>query len=73
MRVGDDDLMLPQKAFRPVPDTDIGRGRRFRDPDEQSEIETRVVFYTKLVAERGHITRWLPRRGNGSCRERREP
>jgi hypothetical protein len=66
MRFGDEFKSL-HKAYRPTPDIIIiGRGRRFRDPDEQAEVESRVAFYAKLVEKRGRITpRWLPWRGNG--------
>jgi hypothetical protein len=57
---GDDEDLGPlQRARRPVPDVDIGRGRRFRDPDQQAEVEYRVAVYAKQVERRGRITRWL--------------
>ena len=66
MNRDEDEFRLYQKAYRPKPQEAIGRGRRFRDPDEQSEVESRVAFYAKLVEQRGRITpRWLPWRGNG--------
>jgi len=55
----EDGFRLFQKAFRPKPDEAIGRGRRFRDPDEQAEVEYRVGVYAGQVKRRGRITRWL--------------
>ena len=54
-----DEINSLGKAFRPRPDSPIGRGRRFRDPDEQAEVEYRVAVYAKQVERRGRITRWL--------------
>jgi hypothetical protein len=59
MNWDEDELRLYQKAYRPKPQEAIGRGRRFRDPDEQAEIEYRVDLYAKQVERRGRITRWL--------------
>ena len=56
---------LYQKAYRPKPQEAIGRGRRFRDPEEQAEVDRRVEVYAKEVEQQGRITRWLPRRGSG--------
>ena len=65
MSYGDEFKSLHQ-AYRPSACITLsGRGRRFRDPDEQTEVESRVTFYAKLVEKRGRITRWLPWRGNG--------
>ena len=66
MRFGDEFKSL-HKAYRPSSCITLsGRGRRFRDPDEQAEVESRVTFYAKLVEKRGRITpRWLPWRGDG--------
>ena len=66
MRFGDEFKSM-HTAIRPSTCITLsGRGRRFRDPGEQSEVESRVAFYAKLVEQRGRITpRWLPWRGNG--------
>jgi hypothetical protein len=64
MRWGDETMSF-HKAYRPVPDTILGRGCRFRDPDEQMEVESHVAVYAQQVETQGHIRKWLPRRGNG--------
>jgi hypothetical protein len=65
MNWDDDGFQLYQRAYRPVHDTIFGRGHRFRDPDEQMEVEHRVAVYAQQVETQGHIRKWLPRRGNG--------
>ena len=64
MRWGDEFKSL-LRAYRPAPDTIIGPGRRFREPEVQAEIDQRIVLYTQDVEQHGRITRWLPRRGSG--------
>ena len=65
MNRDEDGFRLYQKAFRPKPDLPIGRGRRFRDPDEQAEVEYRIAVYAGQVERRGRIIHWLRWRGNG--------
>jgi hypothetical protein len=65
MNWDEDRFRLYQKAYRPKPHEAIGRGRRFRDPEEQAEVDRRVEVYAKEVELLGRITRWLPRRGSG--------
>jgi hypothetical protein len=61
-----DEFKSMHTAFRPSSCITLsGRGRRFRDPDEQAEVESRVAVYATQVEKRGRITRWLPWRGNG--------
>ncbi|MFB3894497.1 MAG: hypothetical protein ACE15C_21050 [Phycisphaerae bacterium] len=55
---------LPVKAIRPMADGMIGPAKRFRDPDEQAEVERRIAIYARQVEEHGVIT-WLNRKGTG--------
>jgi hypothetical protein len=64
MRWGDEIKSL-LRAYRPSPDTIIGPDRRFRHPEEQAEVEYRVVVYAGQVERWGRIIRWLPWRGSG--------
>jgi hypothetical protein len=65
MNWDEDGFQLHQRAYRAKSQEAIGRGRRFRDPDEQMEVESRVAVYTQQVEKRGHIGKWLPRKGIG--------
>ena len=65
MNWDDDGFQLYQRAYRAVPDTILGRGCRFRDPDEQMVVESRVAVYAQQVEKHGHIGKWLPWRGSG--------
>ncbi|RPI60688.1 MAG: hypothetical protein EHM48_06815 [Planctomycetaceae bacterium] len=58
------DTTLPVRGYRPVADTIIPPGRRFRDPDVQAEVERRLAIYIEQVERTGRI-KWLPRRGSG--------
>jgi hypothetical protein len=58
------EMRLPAKGHRPVADTIIGPGRRFRHPAVQAEIERRVAIYSQQVEQTGRIN-WLPYRGSG--------
>ena len=55
----EDGFRLYQKAYRPKPEEATGPDRRFRDPDEEAEVEYRVDVYAKPVERRGRTTRWL--------------
>ena len=65
MNWDEDEFRLYQKAYRPKTQEVIGPDRRFRDPAEQAEIDSRVEAYAKDVEQQGRITRWLPWRGSG--------
>ena len=66
MRWDQDELviLLPSKGCRPVADTIIQPGRRFRHPAVQAEVERRVAIYAEQVEKTGQIS-WLPFRGSG--------
>ena len=64
MNRDDDGFRLYQKAFRPKPEEATGPDRRFRDPDEQAEVESRIAVYAQQIQKRGRM-KWLPGHGRG--------
>jgi hypothetical protein len=60
-----DGFRLYQKAYRPKPEEATGPDRRFRHPEEQAEIESRIAIYAEQIEKHGRFTRRLPKKGSG--------